>query len=589
MRAAHSEARLVAERVASEAGSELRLALVLKPDPGWHVYWKNAGDSGEAPILNWRSRGLEVGPPVYPVPSRLPVGPLMNYGYAGETPLLLPARVSPEARGEARGELDAEWLVCKVECVPARGRLSARVAVGQAKPEPSWAAVESLAAGRFPRRSEGLRARAEGSAAGHRLSVALPPGEAVPPSAYFFSEEPLVVDHAAEQRFTAKPGGFELALPAAPEAAGAPQRLRGVLALEGGPGYSVDVPVGIGGAGLAGALGLAFLGGLLLNLMPCVLPVLSIKVLGFLEEGGRGAKARGLAYSAGVLVSFWLIAGVLLLLRAQGQKIGWGFQLQSPAVSGALAALFAALALNLLGFFELGGRLTRLGGLVSGAGGLRGSFASGALAVVVATPCTAPFMGAALGAALALPPAAAFLIFTALGAGMSLPYAAFAAFPAGLRLLPRPGPWMTTLKRWLALPLLATSAWLLWVLGLQLGGSKAASALPWEPYSEAALERHLERGSDVFVDFTAAWCVTCQVNERFVLERGEARRALERPGLALLKADWTSRDAAITEALERLGRDGVPVYAFYSSGRPPVLLPTVLTPAAVVEAVSSKK
>ncbi|MBI5201254.1 MAG: thioredoxin family protein [Elusimicrobia bacterium] len=582
MRAAHSEARLVAERDSSEPGAAFRLALVLKPDPEWHVYWKNAGDSGSAPILRWKTTGLETGEPSYPTPSRLPVGPLVNFGYAQETPLMIPARLSPGAK-EGRATLDAEWLVCQEECVPAKGRFELRVGAGPRRRSAAWAAVEKISEGRFPARPDGVALRATRETEAIRLAVGLP----APQAAFFFPGEPLVLDNAAEQALTTKEGGFELRLPLSPEAT--PERLSGVLALEGGAGYAVDVPVGLGGAGLGAALGLAFLGGLLLNLMPCVLPVLSIKILGFLESKRESARAQGLAYSAGVVASFWAVAGLLLLLRAQGHRLGWGFQLQSPFVLAGLAALFFALGLNLAGLFEIGAGLTRLGAFTTGAQGLGGSFASGALAVVVATPCTAPFMGAALGAALALPPAASFAVFTALGLGMSLPYAALSAFPAGLGLLPRPGAWMETFKRVLSVPMFATGIWLSWVLALQLGVLKGGAKLGWEPYSAAALESHLSRGEDVFVDFTAAWCVTCQVNERMVLERGEARSALQRPGLALLKADWTSRDAAITEALERLGRDGVPVYAVYSPGRPPKLLPTVLTPSLVVEAVAPNR
>lgn len=522
-----------------------------------------------------------------------------------------------------------------MECVPAYGSFSLELPVKEnPKPDPSWKSLFSLYQDRLPKKSEDWGFKSSRPNGKLLLSIRPPGGESLR-TAEFFPYDQFVIENPAEQALEREGENWKLDLSIAPEALSAPRRLSGILVVNREKAYEVDVPVAAALSGLGPLLGLAFMGGLLLNLMPCVFPVLSIKVLGFLEHSRNGdPRLHGLSFASGILVSFWALAGLLLLLRAQGERLGWGFQLQSPAFLIALAALFVFLGLNLLGLFEIGSGWMRLGGLASGTGGLRRSFFSGALAAVVATPCTAPFMGTAIGAALALPAAAALAIFTSLALGMSFPYAALTFYPSGLRWLPRPGPWMETLKQALAFPLLATSVWLLWVLGRQLGlpslgqmsaalwaaslflwawkrfdsagartlaGSVAALAIgavllgspapavTWEPYSEESLRAHLLRKRDVFVNFTAAWCVTCQVNERIAFRNPEARKALKRPGLALLKADWTSRDPEITSALENLGRSGVPVYALFSPDAPPKLLPAVLTPGILVEALEKKK
>lgn len=590
-RSAHSAARLAASASVVAPGEEFELGLLLAPDRHWHTYWKNPGDSGAAPILKWDvPKGLELGEPEWQVPERIVVGPLANYGYDGESLLVVPARWASDEPVPLDIRLKAEWLVCKEECVPASATLSLTLRAGPAgRPDSAWRAIERRHARDRPLKEGAPKLSALRAGDEIALRFALPEGAPAPKSAWFFPDAALVLDHAAPQALSRADDGWELSLRASPDAPAPPARLSGLLVLDG-TGYEAAADVAASGVSVAAALALAFAGGLLLNLMPCVFPVLSIKVLGLVKHSGRNARAHGLAYSAGVLVSFWLLAGALLALRAQGHALGWGFQLQSPLFVGALAALFVALGLGMLGVFELGASLTRLGALSAAASGLRGSFLSGALAVVVATPCTAPFMGAALGAALALPAAQSLAIFTALGAGMALPYAALVFFPALLARLPKPGRWMDTLKKVLSVPLFATAAWLLWVLSLQLGaGSPRADGLNWRKWSREAVEAEVAAGRDVFVDFTAAWCVTCQVNERVALAAPEARAALSRPGLTLMKADWTSRDPDIADELARHGRSGVPVYVVHRPGRKPALLPTVLTPSLVVESVAPKK
>jgi thiol:disulfide interchange protein DsbD len=418
---------------------------------------------------------------------------------------------------------------------------------------------------------------------------------------------------------------------------------------------TLQPPLRGGQAGTALSLGtaiaFALLGGLLLNLMPCVFPVLSLKVLGFASQRESRAAARhhGLAFGAGVIVSFWLLAGALIAFRAAGAQLGWGFQLQSPATIAMLAVLFFILALNLSGVFEVRQWVPSSVASWNAKNPLLNDVLSGALAVVVASPCSAPFMGAALGYALAGPVLSTWIVFTVLAIGMALPYVLLACFPAWLKRLPKPGAWMLRLRQLLAFPLYGTVIWLLWVLGAQLdndavlrlaitlllialglwswqtmrtGGARgwgvaaaasiaaalavlapiaatsaadaetrAAARMPadgaWKEYSPARVAELVAEGRTVFVDFTAAWCVTCQVNKRLVLNTVAVQDAFARQNVALLEADWTRRDAAIGAALAALGRDGVPVYVFYRPGKEPILLPEVLRKQDILDAVGA--
>jgi thiol:disulfide interchange protein len=477
----------------------------------------------------------------------------------------------------------------------------------------------------------------------------VPPAEASLRDLAFFPFEQGKVEPAAPQQFARAEGAYRLKLAAAAQPVGEFARLHGVLVSRDGFGpaigaraVTVDVPVvgavtpapaapvaapGAAGLGLVLALLFAFAGGLVLNLMPCVLPVLSIKVLGFAgrNDDARARRRYALVYAAGVLVSFWLLSAALLGFRALGTELGWGFQLQSPVAVAALALFFFALALNLSGVFEIGVLLPdRLAGWRARRPALDW-FGSGVLAVAVASPCTAPLMGAALGYAIGESGWRALAVFTALGAGMALPYVLLAWFPAWLARVPKPGPWMVRLKQALAFPLYGTVVWLAWVLGQQAGldavtwlaaacvvlaaavwlaglpGTRVAAAaaaifaialvIPvaqpdapvaardpeWQPFSGERVAALAAAGRPVFVDFTAAWCVTCQVNKRLVLDRDEVRAAFAQRGVALVRADWTRRDDEITRALAALGRNGVPVYVLYRPGRAPVLLPEVLT------------
>jgi thiol:disulfide interchange protein DsbD len=665
VRTPHVEAELVAERTAVVPGAPLTVALRLAMIPRWHTYWRNPGDSGEPTRIEWRlPAGFQAGPIEWPVPRPIPVGPLMNYGYEGE--VLLLSRVTPPADLPAGTPVTlaarATWLVCEVQCIPEEAELSLVLPVASAAgADPRWAKPIATARAALPAPAEALsdwRISAHGAPGGATLALVPPAGVQLRALAFFPFDEGKI-EPAAPQRLARGDDGYRLTLTAAAQPVGAFTRVTGILVSPQGFGtqgtHAVTIDVPIVGAvsppparpvaapgtvefGLALALVAAFAGGLLLNLMPCVLPVLSIKVLGFAGTREAARHRNGLLYAAGVLVSFWLLAALLLGLRALGEELGWGFQLQSPPAVAVLALFFFALGLNLSGVFEFGNLLPGAAGAWRARHPSLDWFLSGVLAVLVASPCTAPFMGAALGYAVGEGGARAFAVFTALGLGMALPYAALAWLPAWLKRLPKPGPWMVRLKQFLAFPLYGTAVWLAWVLGLQAGSDAviwllaaavlaavaawilgasgtrspalragaaalvaaaiavaipAAQAPPrapaadagWQPYSAARVESLTAAGRPVFVDFTAAWCVTCQVNKRLVLEREDVQRAFRARGVELVRADWTRRDAEITRALAALGRNGVPVYALFRPGRPPLLLPEVLTREGLLAAL----
>jgi thiol:disulfide interchange protein DsbD len=654
----HSEAELIAERGAIAPGASLTVALRLRMDPGWHVYWKNPGDSGMATSIEWTlPEGAAAGPIQWPAPIRLDVGPLTSYGYENEVLLLTDIAIPATAAFGAALPIEAraDWLVCKEICLPASATLALAVQIASPVDEaPDRAAEFAQARERLPVRLPEFPATAWRS--GTEFVIALPRAAGAPAIAQlaFFPDEDGVIVHAERQRFNTTATGYELRLRAAAPAGRDPM-LAGVLVAEPGFGtaraVAVELPLGAGSgagpsAGLLAAVLLALAGGLLLNLMPCVFPVLAIKVLGVVQrsQGDSAAlKLHAVWFAAGVLLSFWAIAGALIALRAQGAALGWGYQLQSPAIVAGLAVLFFALALNLSGAFQLGAGLQRLAGRLHARGQHADALLSGLLATVVAAPCTAPFMGAALGYALVQPPLQAMLVFTALALGMATPYVLLCCAPRLAHRLPRPGRWMETVKQLLAFPLYATVAWLVWVLGQQVGVDGAARLLaglvgvaaglwmlgrfdaahgtarhwargaglallvasialawprahdaaptaaagdPWLPWSEDAVRAALARGSPVFVDFTAAWCVTCQVNKRLVLDSQPVAQRFAALGVQRLRADWTRRDPAITAALTGLQRSGVPVYALYELQRgAPTLLPEVLTRTLVLRAL----
>ena len=671
----HSDARLVADVASVAPGDAFDLALEISVEPGWHIYWANPGDAGQPVTAAWTVDGGEAGPLRFPAPSRYDEAGLTTYAHSGTPAFLTRVATDEGARGAVRVEAAARWLICADVCVPATQTVRLAVPVG----ETAGAGALGAARAALPDAPTGWTASAAATDGGYLLTVQPPPGVGLD-GAYFFVDQAGVLDHGAEQAFRREGDAWAARLDASDYASAPADRLVGVLAA-GGRAVALDVPVASDaaagasaspsgtaaasagpGLGLWSALLFALVGGLILNLMPCVFPILGIKVLGFV--GGRDdsparLRAHGLAFGAGVVLSFLALAGGLLALRAAGAGLGWGFQLQSPPVVAGLAVLMVALALNLLGVFAVGARVAAAGGRLDRREGLSGAFLSGVLAVIVATPCTAPFMGAALGWAIAQPAALALVVFATLGVGMALPYVVLSFRPALVRRLPRPGPWMETLRQGLAFPLLATAVWLVWVFGLQLGldaaaglllalvllglaawtwghwpryrsrrarstarafavavgvaavslavvasslespsgrggmGSGAlrpASAAPaeWQDWDADRVAAMVAAGTPVFVDFTAAWCLTCQVNKQTVLHRPAVREAFAARGVATVRADWTTEDPAITEALAGFGRSGVPLYVLYPGGdAAPVLLPEVLTTGTVLDALDA--
>jgi thiol:disulfide interchange protein DsbD len=662
------------------AGRPVRLGLLLAHQPHWHSYWKNPGDSGLPTTLQWTlPDGVTASAIEWPTPQQLPIGPLMNYGY--EATVLLPVSLTLPADFKAdvlEARLHAEWLACKDVCIPESGdfvlQLPAQAATA------GHAAQFASAQAASPQFLDGVQARA--SAEGPFLAVqvsGLPASWQGRPLA-LLPEIGNLVQAAApvKGRWDGATWSAKLALD--PQRSAAPDRIPAVLTTAGAaaglqialtltsawpataaPGTALPslapgpaaAPVTAGpGIGLAAALLLALAGGALLNLMPCVFPVLALKVLGFAgpAQDRRSLLAGGLAYSVGVVLSFLALAGLLLALRAGGEQLGWGFQLQSPVVVAVLAALFTLIGLNLGGVFEFGSVLPGSWAAARARHPVVDALLTGVLAVAVASPCTAPFMGASLGLAYTLPAPQALTVFAALGAGMALPYLAASAFPGLARLLPRPGAWMAHFRTLMAFPMFATVIWLVWVLGQQTGIDGAAALLllllalafaawalgspalgrvarrgfgalalllmvvalfwaapalrqeaaasaadtagakargAWEPWSVERVAQARAEGRPVFVDFTAAWCVTCQFNKRTALADARVQAAFDQRRVLLLRADWTRRDAAISAELARLGRQGVPVYALYAPGaQAPQLLAELLSPDAVQQAVT---
>ena len=657
-RTEHTTLSLLSEAAAIAPGQTVWLGVRFDLAPEWHVYWRNPGDSGAAPTLAWSlPEGWRAGTIRWPVPDRIRVGPLTNYGYEGSVTFMVPVDVGPSAVGPAGQPVAvrASWLVCREECIPEEASLDLTLPVTDGKPAvaPAVARDFEAARARWPLELPGE--------ATYRLEpgrLVLEVGRVDWPAAriddlWFAANDWGPVAASGDQRWATEEGRLRLMVPTGDRPPDGSSTLAGLLVLrerlDEGPvvrGFAVQARPAGGASSqspgtLLGAVALAFLGGLVLNLMPCVLPVLSLKVMGLVREAGAGRRRlvfHGLLFALGVLASFVLLAGALLLLRAGGEALGWGFQLQSPVVVTLLAYLMLAVALNLSGVYHVGHGLMGLGDGLGSRPGAAGAVASGVLAAVVASPCTAPFMGAALGYALTRPPLEALAVFLALGAGFALPVLSLSLWPAWTRWLPRPGPWTGRLQQVLAFPMYSAAAWLVWVVSQQatprglaavLAGLVAvglaawlvgqrqagwrgsavaatvsglialalvplagdarletpASATAWTPERVEALRRE---GRPVLVNFTAAWCITCQVNERVALATEAVVEARERKQVAYLKGDWTRRDARISRELERHGRSGVPLYLLYPAGPgAPRVLPPVLTEGTVLDALDA--
>ena len=657
---------------------KFQMGLLIEHRSGWHTYWKNPGDSGLPTRLDWTlPGGMQAGDIEWPLPRRLPIGPLMNYGYDGR--VLLPVTVTVPAgfSGDSADiRLRAEWLVCKEICIPQSGEF--RLKVPAATPTTNFAQAFDIARDAIP--APLATAYASARVQGHSLVLRIDglPAAWRNQNLSVFAEVGAVLDNASRPVAQWDAGVWTASLPLSAQRSVSPDRLPLVLVADSdavgvqvtvdvaGPWPSTAAPSVVGletngvaprqGADLGwiAALAFALVGGALLNLMPCVFPVLSLKVLGFAAHAHdrRVLIGNGLAYSAGVVLSFLALAGLLLALRAGGEQLGWGFQLQSPAVVATLAALFTMIGLNLLGVYEFGSLLPSSLATVRFRHPMVDSMLTGVLAVAVASPCTAPFMGASLGLAATLPAPQALAVFSALGLGMALPVLAVSAWPALARALPRPGVWMVHFRVAMAFPIFGTVVWLAWVLGQQAGvdavalllgvllalafsawalgsatlgpgarktlgtlsvallavalawfvptlsvddvqvsrpaATTAATQRGWRPWSTTAVADELAQGRPVFIDFTAAWCVTCQFNKRTTLDDARVLADFAARGVTRMRADWTRRDPAITAELARLGRNGVPVYALYTPAQPdsPRLLKEILTVSALREALA---
>lgn len=655
------EAELVPMSAWATPGSTVIVAVRQKIEPGWHTYWRNPGDSGGPTTLDWTLLGgVKAGDIVWPLPERQRLQTLMNFGYSGIVYLPVPIEVPASARpGETLHlKTDALFMVCSDEmCVPDELTLALDVPVreGAAPLDPRHGAAIQAVVETAPRPA-GVMARA-GLADGVLTLTATggPLTGATPRQAFFFPFKGGLIDHAAVQTGERGPDGVTLKIKGGRglltngltgPVAGVLMTDAGAWEIEAAPGPALTGAAGdgalstdeakSGAAGMGGfarAALFALLGGLILNLMPCVFPILAMKAASLARSAHEPGEARrdGLAFLVGVLATFLVMAGVLLALRAGGQAIGWGFQLQSPAVVGGLALLMLAVGLNLSGVFEIGGGLQAAGqGRLSRLPGGAGAFFTGVLAVVVAAPCTAPFMAVALGAALLMPWPMALAVFAMLGLGLALPYVAISLSPGLLRRFPRPGAWMERLKALLAFPMYGAALWLAWVFARQTGQDAlallfvagllaaltlwlfgvrqvertqgragrlalagalvaliATGAVGWmalrapvteageaasggplasQPWSEAAVAAARAEGRPVLVNFTADWCVTCKINERGALSSARVAEAMTAANAVYLIGDWTRRDDAITRELERHGRSGVPLYLFYAPG-----------------------
>lgn len=680
---ATTEAELVSDVASIQPGAKFWVAIRMKMQDGWHTYWRNPGDSGLRTSVEWiLPEGFKASDIHWPVPERIDTPPLITFGYHDEVLLLteISAPADLKAGQEVVFSANVEWLECKEVCLPGEAEVSLNLSVVQETPETNDRWVQEFADARSSLPLTVTDWELSAGKENNRLYIF-----AQPPSYFdreleeisFYPYQGLAIDLSAEQKLKKTGSSYLLELVPSPNADALPDSLEGILVTEDGwrgPGsekaMEVRVPVQedvafaetgeAGGGNIWLNILFSFIGGMILNLMPCVLPVLSIKIMGFVQQANDTHTKpwkHGLVFMFGVLISFWILAGVLLVLQAGGEQLGWGFQLQSPAFLIILSAFMFLFGLSMFGVFEIGTSLTTIGGKTQSGGGWMGSFIGGVTATVVATPCTAPFMGSALGFALSQPAWVSMTIFTFLGLGMAFPYILLSSVPSLLKFVPKPGRWMESMKQFMGFLLLATVLWLLWVLSIQAGammviivlgallllglagwiygrwgnlampaktravastlaalitigtvaialssvdtyamnpGSADAAytgeGIEWESFTPDYLEQLKQEGKTVFLDFTAAWCLSCQVNERVAFSSEEVQNKFEELDIVALKADWTSRNETITKALASYGRNSVPLYVFYPGGnnQQPVILPEIITPGIVLDALETE-
>ena len=683
------EASFVSDITSIAPGKPFTVALRMQHEPHWHSYWIAPG-TGYATSINWKlPEGFKAGDIQWPTPHILrdSSNKIVGNGYGDEAFLLVEITPPTGLAAGATVTLAAtvEWLMCQDVCMPGDAKLAITFPVGPGEPDAKWAKAIADTRAKLPDANTGWDLTASHTDTTATLRLTPKPGTKHQPTDLHFFASDAFTDYEKPQTITKENDTWVLTAPLDAAADKTAKRLTGVLASANGwadgagyDGLVIDVPFGSGqqsavsnqppggsspqvsglssqvspppaASSLLATLALAFLGGIILNLMPCVFPVLGIKILGFVNQSGNDRKkitAHGLVFALGVLLSFWALAGALLALRAGGSQLGWGFQLQSPAFVFAMAVFLLVFALNLSGLFEIGLSATGVGGELQMKDGFAGSFFTGALATLVATPCSAPFLAPALGAALALSAVQSFMVFTAIALGLALPYLLLSIFPQAIKFLPKPGAWMETFKQFMAFPLYATVGWLLWVLaaqtkdddnallliafgfvlvamaawaygrfgqahgkparqtvgrifaalllvgGLGLGWPKEAPAAPtdgsyqvtWEKWSPEAIAAAQAAGKFVYVDFTARWCATCQTNKAAVFHNDDVIAELKKKNVVLLRGDWTNRDPKITAELARWNRSAVPFNLIYAPGKAdPLVLPELLTPGKVLE------
>ncbi|MGF1679347.1 MAG: protein-disulfide reductase DsbD family protein [Candidatus Methylacidiphilales bacterium] len=659
VRADHVTAQLISRVDAVSPGSPFQVALRFEIDPHWHTYYLNPGDSGLATSLHWDlPEGFSASPIQWPTPQRLPFGPLVNFGYEGTVLHVVTITPPDNLKPGEKVTLNvrADWLICEEICIPGSASLDLNLPVAATSRPSQWEADFSNFDTDRASAAENLRISA--ASLGSHVTLSLP-GVTWSGGAAFFPDEEGWMDNTMDALVEQKGSIAQITLRVA-ENGTVPKQIEGLLVRLDGKEIvagksslrvrtasetASTAAAQVGSLSFPAALGLGFLGGLILNLMPCVFPVLGLKIMGFVGQAGSSrvhVMAHGLTFTAGVLASFWLLAGVLLMLRAGGQELGWGFQLQSPGFVFALMIFLFAFALNLMGVFEFGVSAIGVGSSLTGTGSWKGSFFSGVLATVVATPCAAPFLAPALGAALALPPFQSIILFTAIALGLSAPYLILSFRPSWVACLPRPGAWMESFKQAMSFPLFATAAYLLWVLEAQVDEdmlrriffslvgvslalwiygkwsaphrprnvrlsatlaavllalmtlvwswpavSSSTTDVSWEPWSKTREETLRSEGRMVYVDFTARWCATCQTNKAIVFSNTEVIQSFREKKIAALKADWTNQDPAITRELARFGRSAVPFNVIYRDGMDtPLILPELLTPQMVLDALN---
>ncbi len=678
----NARVELVSENQSIQPGESFWIGVHMELREGWYVYYRNPGDSGMPLMVEWtHDKNFNIGEIQWPYPVWIDAGGgLSSYGYYGDVLFMMEA-TAPEdlTPGETYTlKAEADWLICEKVCIPEYADIELTLDVTDSDVDYSdeWLAEFAETRNKLPVKLDYWSASA--SFDGDRATLTLSTDAFDIPDyseIIYFANEESEIENSADQPFSIDGNTITMELQKSGYKTDEFDYLWGLLYNPDGwdeegtykamtidtrdssiaAEVSEELPLSALSGRFMVILGFAFIGGLILNLMPCVFPILSIKVMNFLQMSGHNpgeVKKHGFLFGLGVLLSFLVLAGLLLLLRAGGQELGWGFQLQTPAFIAFMTFLMFGLGLSLMGVFEIGNSLISVAGKAGSSEGLRGSFFSGILATVLATPCTAPFMGTALGVAITLPASTALMIFAMLGIGMATPYVLLSSFPALMKYLPKPGAWMETFKQAMAFPLFATAIWLIWVFGQQagvdgltrllfgllllsmgiwiihrwkavqisnrsriisrsiaavliVGGFFFSASSPalltnsgdstttvdgygieWEPFSDQLVNDYRAEGENVFIDFTAAWCITCKANERIVFSSERVKNRFEELGFVMVKADWTNRNPEITRALESFGRNGVPLYVIYSENlSEPMILPELLTPGIVLDAL----